>query len=133
MRTFEEMITSFITNNPTRRAYVTWEIEQNKNEPFARDYIRVPEGLLFRMVKSNPENKYNLPDYKIFDFKFSVTNKTDYYNETVMMTYAMMLTNSAYYLITQNRTEDAKKYIAVVLTAKPNYQQALELKRKYNL
>ena len=132
MKTFEEMTTSFVLNNPTRRAYITWEIEQNKGEAFAKEYVRVPDGLLFRLVKNNPGNKYNLLDYKMFDFKFSTVNKSDYYHETVMMCYAMMLTNSAFYLTTQNRQEDAKKYLALALTAKPNYPQAIELKRKYN-
>lgn len=133
VKAFEDMATSFVVNNPGRRAYVTWEIEQNKNEPFAKEYVRVPDGLLFRLVKSNPENKYSLPDYKIFDFKFTPVTKTDYYNETISQCYCMMLTNSAYYLITQNRLEDARKYLAQALIAKPNYSQALELKRKYSL
>ena len=50
MKLFEEMMTSFVKNNPGRRIYSTWEIEQNKNEPFAQDYLRIPDGLLFRIT-----------------------------------------------------------------------------------
>jgi hypothetical protein len=50
MKLFEELMTSFVKNNPARRCYTTWEIEQSKNEPFAQDFMRVPDGLLFRLV-----------------------------------------------------------------------------------
>jgi hypothetical protein len=50
-----------------------------------------------------------------------------------MRSYAMMLTASSSYLITRGRTEDAKKYLALALLAVPNFPQALELKKKYNL
>jgi hypothetical protein len=133
MKAYEDLMTSFVVNNPTRRAYTTWEIEQNKNEPFARDYGRIPDGLLFRLVKSDDYKKNTYTDYKIFDFKFTTVNKNDYYHETLMLTYAMMLTASANFLISQNRTEDAKKYLSLALIAKPNYPQAIETKRKYNI
>jgi hypothetical protein len=45
----------------------------------------------------------------------------------------MMLTASANYLLTSGKTEDAKKYLSLALLATPNYPQAVELKRKYNL
>ena len=45
----------------------------------------------------------------------------------------MMLTASATYLLGAGRNEDAKKYIELALIAVPNFPQALELKKKYNL
>lgn len=133
VKTFEDMVTSFVKNNPNRKIYTTWEIEQNKNEPFAQDFVRVPEGLLFQLVNKSQFNNNTIPEYKVYDFSFTPVTKTDYYHETLMLSYAMMFTNSANYLVILNRTEDAKKYIALALTAKPNYPQALDLKRKYNL
>src|SRR4030095_6848731 len=133
MKAFEDMVTSFVTNNPTRRFYTTWEIEQNKNEPFARDYGRIPDGVLFRLVKGDDAKKNIFPDYKIYDYKFTRVTKGDYYHETLMYTYSLMLTASANLLISQNRPEDAKKYLDLALYAKPNYPQALETKRKYNI
>lgn len=133
MKLFEEMMTSFVKNNPNRRSYITWEIEQNKNEPFAQDFIRIPDGLLFRMVPKDQIKNNQLADYKVYDFKFTPAAPKDYYYETLMRSYAMMLTASASYLLTTGRIDDAKKYIELSLSAVPNFPQALELKKKYNL
>ncbi len=133
MKLFEEMMTSFVKNNPNRRSYITWEIEQNKNEPFAQDFIRIPDGLLFRMVPKDQLKNNQVTDYKVYDFKFTPAAPKDYYYETLMRSYAMMLTASASYLITAGRIEDAKKYIELSLAAVPNFPQALELKKKYSL
>lgn len=133
MKLFEELMTSFVKNNPTRRSYSTWEIEQNKNEPFAQDYVRIPDGLLFRFIPKAGSSNNIVSDYKMFDFTFTPAPRKDYYHETLMLSYSMMLTASASYLLTAGRTEDAKKYLALALIATPNYPQAAELKRKYNL
>ncbi|HWA07120.1 MAG TPA: DUF2723 domain-containing protein [Ignavibacteria bacterium] len=133
MKLFEEMMTSFVKNNPNRRSYITWEIEQNKNEPFAQDFIRLPDGLLFRMVPKDQLKNNQVTDYKVYDFKFTPAAPKDYYYETLMRSYAMMLTASASYLVTAGRIEDAKKYITLSLAAVPNFPLALELKKKYSL
>lgn len=133
MKLFEEMMTSFVKNNPNRRSYITWEIEQNKNEPFAQDFIRLPDGLLFRMVPKDQLKNNQVTDYKVYDFRFTPAAPKDYYYETLMRSYAMMLTASASYLVTAGRNEDAKKYVELSLKAVPNFPQALELKKKYNL
>jgi Protein of unknown function (DUF2723) len=133
MKLFEEMMTAFVRNNPNRRAYTTWEIEQNKNEPFAQEFARIPDGLMFRLVPKDKIVNNIIPDYKIYDFKFTPVGPKDYYHETLMLSYGMMLTTSANYMQVIGRTEDAKKYLALALLAMPNYPQALELKRKFNL
>lgn len=133
MKLFEEMMTSFVKNNPNRRSYITWEIEQNKNEPFAQDFIRIPDGLLFRMVPKDQIKNNQVTDYKVYDFKFTPAAPKDYYYETLMRSYAMMLTASASYLLTAGRNDDAKKYIELSLAAVPNFPQTLELKKKYGL
>lgn len=133
MKLFEEMMTSFVKNNPDRRSYISWEIEQNKNEPFAQDYVRVPDGLLFRLVPKTEIINNQVKEYNIYNFTFIPAPPKDYYHQTLMTSYAMMLTASASYLLSEGRNEDAKKYIELSLKAIPNYPQALELKRKYNL
>ncbi len=133
MKLFEEMMTSFVKNNPNRRKYVTWEIEQNKNEPFAQDFLRFPEGLLFRLVPRSEVQNNIVKDYKMYKYSFTPAPLKDYYHETLMRSYAMMLTASASYLITMGRPEDAKKYLELSLKAFPNFPQAMEMKKKYNL
>lgn len=133
MKLFSELLTSFVENNQGRRIYTTWEIEQNKNEPFAANFSRIPDGLLFRLVNSDSLKNNPAQDYKIYDFSFTPNTKDDYYHKTLMMSYAMMLTGSAGYLVTVNRVDDAKKYLNLALTAIPGFPQALELKKKFNL
>jgi len=133
MQYYADMMTSFVEKNSGRNIYDSWEIEQNKNEPFAVNYPRVPDGMLFRIVKKEQLANKVLPDYKIYDFKFTPTTIKDYYHETLMNSYASMLTNSASYLISINRRDDAKVYLDLALYAIPNYPQALDLKKKNNL
>lgn len=132
-RLFSELVTSFVTKNPGRKVYTTWEIEQNKNEQFATEYIRIPDGLLFRVVKPDELKNNILPDYKFHDFKFTHDPNKGYYHETLMYSYAFMLTATAGYLANALKTEDAKKYLEMALTAKPGFPNALEVKRRYNL
>src|SRR4030095_7707814 len=127
---FEEMLASFVKNNPGRRTYVTWEIDQVKEEPVAKDYIRIPDGLLLRLAPKDSVNNNRVSDYIAFDFSFTPAKKNDYYHETLMLNYAMMLTASANYLLNSGRTEDAKKYLKLALLAKPSFQQAMELMLK---
>ena len=133
MRLFEDMMTSFVKSNPNRRIYSTWEIEQNKNEPYAQNFMRVPDGLLFRLVPKEQITGGQVADYKTYDFSFTPLVSKDYYHETLMRSYAMMLSSSAAYLIQAGRQQEAKKYIELALLAMPNFPQALELKNKYNL
>ncbi len=133
MQLFSDLMTSFVTKNQGRRIYTSWEIEQNKNEPFALNYSRIPDGLLFRLVNTDSLKAHPITDYTAYDFSFTPVAKNDYYHETLMLSYAMMLTNSASFLISLNRLEDAKKYIGYALLAVPSFTQALEIKRKFNL
>jgi hypothetical protein len=132
MKTFSDMLTSFVEKNPTRNIYTTWEIEQNKNEPFATDYTRLPDGLLVRLVKGDAET-IQKSEIKVKDFVFTPSDKNNYYHKTLMESYALMLTNTSYILIQQNKPEDAKKYLNLALTAIPNFPKAMELKKKFNL
>jgi hypothetical protein len=125
-----DVLTSFVAKNPDRKVYTTWEIEQNQQEPFAQSFTRIPDGLLFRLVK--PENARN-ETIKVYDFQFSPLKNESYYHGTIIQTYNMMLTNSAYYLIQQNKIEEAKIYLAQALKAEPNNTKSLELKKKFNL
>jgi hypothetical protein len=67
------------------------------------------------------------------EYSFTPVSKNDYYHESISMTYAMMFTASANFLLSSGKTEEAKEYLRLALKAKPNFQQALELKRKHNL
>ncbi len=130
---YADMLTSIVTNNPGRKIYETWEIPQNRNEPFATGYLRVPDGLLLRLMKPEEVKDNYIPDYKTYDFQFTPTTQDDYYHKTIMGSYSMMLTRSANILIAAGRTEEAKKYLDLALLAEPNYQLAIDAKKKNNL
>jgi hypothetical protein len=130
MKAFENMLSSFVRNNPGRRVYTSWEIEQNKSESFAAEYARIPDGLLFRLVHMDSLDNI---DYKTYDFEFTPVTKNDYYHETLMNTYTMMLTASSKYLLSRNRTVEAGKYLELALLASPGDKTAVELKSKYGL
>jgi hypothetical protein len=132
-RAYADLLTSVITNNPGRKIYETWEIPQNRNEPFATNYLRVPDGLLLRLMKPEDVKDNYLPDYKTYDFQFTPTTEDDYYHKTIMGSYSMMLTRSANVLIAAGRIEEAKKYLDLALLAEPNYQLAIDAKKKNNL
>lgn len=133
MKLFSDMITSFVKNNPQRKFYTTWEIEQKiQQEPFAMNYTRIPDGLLFLLVEKDSLTRSGniLNDYNIYDINFTPSANKNYYHETLMNTYSMMLTNSALYLNSINRNQDALKYIELALLANPGFPKAIELKRK---
>lgn len=133
MKSYSDLLTSFVVNNPNRKFYSTWEIDQNKQEAFALDYARIPNGLLNMFVKIQDYKSGNIGEYKTYDFSFTPVFKDDYYHKTLMSSYASMLTASASYLVTKNRLDDARKYLNLALSAVPNYAQAMDLKRKNNL
>jgi transmembrane protein TMEM260 (protein O-mannosyltransferase) len=128
MKAFNDLLTGLVEKNPSRKVYTTWEIEQNKDEVFAQNYERIPDGILLQLFKKESTGKKS--ELKTYDFNFTKLNKEDYYHETIMNTYAFMLASSANHFYSQNRIEDARKYVELSLKAKPDLPQALELKKK---
>jgi hypothetical protein len=126
MKAFTDVLTSFVERNPGRIIYTTWEIEQNKEEAFAPNYQRIPDGLLNRLVKNDDFERMK-GNIKTYDFVFTPNQEKDYYHETIMNTYAMTLSNSANYLWQLGQTADARKYAELALTAKPGTPQILDL------
>ncbi|MBK8550937.1 MAG: hypothetical protein IPL53_07710 [Ignavibacteria bacterium] len=50
--TFISLLNSLVDKNYNdRKFYTTYEVEQDKNERFGKDYARVPEGMLFYIQK----------------------------------------------------------------------------------
>jgi hypothetical protein len=130
---YSDLLTSFVTRNTKRSFYCTWEIEQNRNEPFAMNYVRIPTGLLFQLInKEAVEQKTERVFYKLHDFQFTPIEARDYYYNTLMYAYGGMLTNSAKYLASIGKFKEANYYLDKALTAMPNYKDALELRKLIN-
>jgi hypothetical protein len=130
---FSDLLTSFVANNPSRAFYCTWEIEQNKAETFAPNYVRIPVGMLFEFIdKETAQRNGEKIFYKLHDFKFTPINSRDYYYGTLVYAYGGMLTNSAKYLASIGKFKEANYYLDKALIAYPTYKDALELRSIIN-
>jgi hypothetical protein len=106
------------------------EVEDDKNERFAKEYTRIPEGLLFKFTKSDAfDSTYVEPD-----FVFTKTTESDYYHTFIMNAYYLMYLKRANYLMNITKLDTAEIYIKRVLEMRPNDKTAIGmLKRVWEL
>lgn len=106
--------------------YTTFEIEQEKNEKFGKDYFKIPEGLLIRYTK---ENKYD-STFTEQVFKYSIPKDDDYYHNFIINAYYMSYLNRANYLINNDQLEKAEGLIDHAFNLKPGDKTSINLKSK---
>jgi hypothetical protein len=126
--TFMALLNSIIKYNSDNNIYITFEVEDAKNERIATDYARIPEGLLFRLSKNNIYDT----SFSEIELNFAKTTKQDYYHEFLMNAYLMMFLNRANYLMNFNRLNDADNYIKRALDIRNNDRTAMNLLKKLN-
>jgi hypothetical protein len=119
---FEELILSFLVNNPDRPLYVTGEIEPE----FTRGFERVPVGLVFRLEKSGDFKSTAFPDLKYRPFE-----RTGRLENGVRRLYADALTaRGIYHLVKGNDRAEARKSFSRALSFDPSAENPrLWLKR----
>lgn len=123
---FINLLNSIVNKNSDLNFYTTLEIEDDKNEKFAKEYNRVPEGLLVKLTKSNDfDSSYVEPD-----FTFTKTNETDYYHSFIMNAYYLMYLKRASYLISLSKLDTAEMYIQRVLQMRPNDKTGINMLKK---
>ena len=123
---FSALLNSIVDKNyPDRTFYTTLEIEQDKNEKFGKDYSRVPQGLLFRYTKEKGFDNYENPE-----FKFDVTQKSDYHHNFIMNAYYSAYLNRANFLMNNSKFDEAEKLINNSLQVKPGSPEAIQLLNK---
>ncbi len=123
---FIYLLNSIVDENyGTRNVYTTYEIEQEKNEAFAKDYVRVPEGLLFLLTK---EKTY--VDYKEPDFVFEITSRNDYHHTFIMNAYYNAYLNRANYLMNHSKFDEAERLLNKAAEVKPNAPDARQMLNK---
>lgn len=133
--TYAELLTAIVKSNSDKNIYVTYEVDANKQEPFATDYFRIPEGLLIRYSKTKDfDNSYKFPE-----FRYEITNDDEYHYKFLMLAYYSAYTNCAQYLLNNNRPDDAEMLIkkAEELELKspanfPNAKSTKQLRSKLN-
>ncbi|MBS1514368.1 MAG: DUF2723 domain-containing protein [Bacteroidetes bacterium] len=104
---FKELLTSFVEKNPNRNFFTTFEIESAKAESFANNYMKIPQGLLVRYMKSAAEyDNYAMPN-----FSFQISKQTDYYHQFLMNAYYNAYMSRANYLMNFLKYDEAEALI----------------------
>ncbi|MEO8666539.1 MAG: DUF2723 domain-containing protein [Ignavibacteria bacterium] len=125
---FLNLLNSIVEKNYNERNfYTTFEIEQEKNEKFAKDYNHIPEGLLVRYTKDKNYVEYTDPE-----FEYTITDRTDYHHNFIMNAYFNAYLSRANYLMNYSKYDEGEKLINKALEIKPNSPDAKQLLQKLN-
>jgi tetratricopeptide (TPR) repeat protein len=107
--------------------YTTSEIEQNNQERFGKDYIRIPEGIIFRLTKDK-----NLPVTPEPDLQYTISNEKDYYHNFIMNAYYTYYVQRANFLMNKNEFDTAEKLLQKALELSPQDKTVYNLRNKIN-
>lgn len=125
---FINLLNSIVDKNYNeRKIYTTYEIEQDKNERFGKDYTRLPQGLLINYSKDNVYDNYIDPE-----FEYTITDITDYHHTFIMNSYYNAYLSRANYLMNNSKSEQAERLIKKAIEIKPNAPDAKQLLQKNN-
>ena len=124
-KAFADVLTSIVVRNPERNFYVTYEIEQEKQERFANDYTRIPEGLLFRYTKEKSYDNFVMPDYK-----FEITADPQYHTSFIMNAYYNAYINRANYLMNYSKFDEAEALLNIASNIVPKAPEVGQLRNK---
>ncbi len=104
---FLNLLNAIVEKNPGRDVYISFEIEDVKNERFAEKYQRIPEGLLFRLSEKTDFDE----SFKEPEFVYTLTGNSYYHYEFIMQNYLRAFLLRANYLMNFGKFEEAEKYI----------------------
>jgi len=126
--TFLNLLNSIVDNNYGERSiFTTFEIEQENNERFGKDYTRVPEGLLIKYSKDKGYVEYTEPE-----MKYTITANEGYHYNFIMTAYYNAFLSRANYLMNYSKYDEAEKFIKRAMEVKPNAPDAKQLMNKLN-
>lgn len=114
-------------NYNDRNFFTTFEIEQEKNERFGKDYTRIPQGLLIKYSKSKTYE--DIPDTQ---FDFTITDNNDYHHTFLMNAYYNSYLSRANYLMNFSKLDESEVLINKAIEIKPNAPDAKQLLQKVN-
>jgi len=114
--TFLNLMNAIVDKNQDRNVYISFEIEDVKNERFAEKYQRIPEGILFRLSSATEfDSSFAEPE-----FVYTLTNNDYYHYEFIMQNYLRAFLLRANYLMNFSKFDDAEKYIKMGLEIENN-------------
>jgi hypothetical protein len=108
--------------------YITYEVETVQNEKLAKEYLRVPEGMLTRLLKATDD--YN--DFSEPNFKFQITDKKDYYHDFIIKQYFNAYLLRANFFMNKSKLDGAERLTNKSMEVLPNDKQSLQLLKKIN-
>lgn len=106
--------------------YTTFEIENAQGEKFAKDYVRIPEGVLIRVFKNY--EFYN--DFAEPELSYSISKEKDYYHSFIMNAYYNYYIQRANLLMNKSKFDIAENLLAKALEIQPNDRTANQLMAK---
>ena len=112
-------------NHKDRNFFVTFEIEQENNEKFGKDYSRIPQGLLIKYSAEKSFDNYTTPE-----FEYKVTDRNDYHHTFIMNAYYNGYLNRANYLMNNSKFDEAEILIQKAAEVKPTAPEAKKLLSK---
>lgn len=126
---FMVLLNSLVERNFNDKViYTTFEIENVQAERFAKDFGRVQEGVLIRVVKNiNDYNEFTEPE-----LTYTITNEKDYYHNFIMNSYFNSYLNRANFLMNKSRFDTAELLIKKAMEILPNDRQGMQLLNKIN-
>ncbi len=125
---FLNLLNSIVDKNyGERNIFTTFEIEQENNERFGKDYTRVPEGLLIKYSKEKGYVEYNEPE-----MTYTITANEGYHYNFIMTAYYNAFLSRANYLMNHSKYDEAEKMIKKAMEVKPNAPDAKQLINKLN-
>ena len=123
---FKDLLTSIVEKNPSRNFFTTLEIESEKQERFANNYIRIPQGMLLRYLKPSPD----YDNYVTPEFTYQITQETDYYHTFLMNAYYNAYMSRANYLMNFAKFDEAEILINKAAEVNPRGSEVLLLRNK---
>lgn len=125
---FINLLNSIVDKNyGERNFFTTFEIEQEKNERFGKDYTRVPQGLLIKYSKNKSYEDSPEPQ-----LEFTVTDINDYHHTFLMNAYYNSYLSRANYLMNNSKLDQAEILINKAAEIKPNSPDIRQLLQKVN-
>jgi len=125
---FRNLMNSIVDKNyPDKNIFTTYEVEEDKQGAFAKEYLRIPHGLLFKISK---EKEY--VDFKDPEFVFIVPAKNDYYNDYIRNSYFQSYLIRANYSMTNSKFDEAESQINKALHINPGAPEIKQFQAKLN-
>jgi hypothetical protein len=103
--------------------YTTFEIENAQGEKFAKEYVRIPEGVLIRVFK----NYEFYSDFTEPELVYSISKEKDYYHSFIMNAYYNYYIQRANLLMNKSKFDTAENLLAKALEIQPNDRTANQL------